>query len=155
MQELYKMLLSDRDHESKLFWVIFGVMNIVNGGLFVFVKEKPNHPLIWVASLLGIGLCVIWLLAQRRIRGWVRWWEIQLETIEPFYFEELNQRRSQVGLAPLPTNFTLFRNRRCAVQEGISTRKVGVFLPLLFASAWVIVLIWSTGVSLEIVGCGG
>src|SRR3990172_2223458 len=42
MEELYKMLLSDRDHESKLFWTIFGVMNIVNGALFVFVTGKPN-----------------------------------------------------------------------------------------------------------------
>lgn len=150
MQELYKMLLSDRAHESKLFWIIFGVMNVVNGGLFVFVTENKDHPLIWVASSLGIALCIVWGFAQRRIRGWVRWWEIKLEQVEPLYFEELNHILKRRGLTTLPAGFTLFRNRLCAVREGISTRLVGVLIPIIFALAWVIVLLWSIGISITI-----
>ena len=141
MEELYRMLLSDRDHESKLFWSVFGVMTIINGGLFAFVIQNPDHPFIRIAALLGIGLCSIWALGQRRIRGWVRWWEIKLEAIELLYFEEVNQRRKANSLQSLPSDFTLFRNRQCAVHEGISTRTVGVAIPILFAMAWVVILI--------------
>lgn len=141
MEELYKMLLSDRDHESKLFWSIFGVMSVINGGLFAFITQKPDHHFVRVAALLGIGLCIIWALGQRRIRGWVRWWETKLEDVELLYFEELNQRRRANSLQALPVHFTLFRNRQCAVHEGISTRTVGIAIPLLFALAWAVILL--------------
>jgi len=142
MEELYKLLLSDRDHESKLFWSVFGVMTVINGGLFAFITQNPDHPFVWITAFLGIGLCTIWTLGQRRLRGWVRWWEIKLEAIERLYFEELNQGLKANSLESLPADFTLFRNRQCAVHEGISTRTVGVAIPLLFTGAWVVVLVF-------------
>jgi len=141
MEELYKMLLSDRDHESKLFWSLFGIMAVINGGLFAFITQNPEHSFVWITALLGIGLCIIWALGQRRLRGWVRWWEIKLEAIERPYFEELNQGLRASSLETLPSDFTLFRNRQCAVHEGISTRAVGVAIPILFAIAWAVILI--------------
>jgi hypothetical protein len=142
LEELYKMLLSDRDHESKLFWSVFGVMTIINGGLFAFITQNPEHPFIWITAFLGIGLCTIWALGQRRLKGWVRWWEKKLEAIERLYFEELNQGLRANSLETLPDGFTLFRNRQCAVHEGISTRTVGIAIPLLFAAAWVLILVF-------------
>ena len=79
MKELYSLLLSAREQDSQRHWVIFGVMNVINSGLFVFAASAITlEPLKIVASLLGIGLCILWILAVRRMAKWVTWWESKL-----------------------------------------------------------------------------
>jgi len=42
MEELYKMLLQERENDSKRYWTIFSTMNIINAGLLAVVASKDN-----------------------------------------------------------------------------------------------------------------
>lgn len=131
------MLLGEREHDSQRLWVIFGVMSVVNGGLFAFVAENSNHELVKVAALLGIGLCILWFSGQLRITGWVRWWEGRLVEVERGYIQELRSR-SVAASTTLPNDYQIFRDRR--PPWGLSTRWLGFLLPLLFCGVWIAVL---------------
>ena len=139
MEELYKILLAEREHDSRRFWVIFGVMALLNGGLFAFVTAPSGvtAPLRPVAALLGLVLCTIWLLAERRMIGWLNDWEKRLIDIEPLYLAE-KRRAHGTNQPPWPAGFQIFqeRKRRNPVRFGLSTRTAACILPVLFFVAW-------------------
>jgi hypothetical protein len=170
IENFYKMLLDERDRDAQRFWIIFSLLSIVNGGLLGFIlnSKNPSSGFKLVASLLGIALCVIWGLVQRRMGFWIRWWEKKLEEVEPLYFKELHEksgyRKNGKEEAKFPNDFKLFCNRHDSVylekkehftywldtaedrdriyrflrEKGISTRLAGILLPFFFGVAWII-----------------
>jgi len=142
MKDLYSFLLSGREQDSQRYWVIFGVMNVINGGLFGFAASNITPaPLKIVSSLLGIGLCILWILGVLRMSGWVKWWEGKLELLESQYLSTIESRAPEG--AEFVKQFQVFRNRRGAVTAGCSTRSLGVWIPSLFIVAWALLLLFT------------
>lgn len=174
--KFYKMLLDERDRDAQRFWIIFSLLSIVNGGLLGFVinSRDVSLGLKLIASLLGIVLCIVWGLVQKRMSFWIRLWEKKLEEIEPLYFKELNEKsgcKTNGEEAKFPIDFKLFCNRRDSVylqkkdhwtywleteedrkyiyeflrEKGISTRRAGFLLPFIFGVAWIILAFFAIG----------
>jgi len=144
MEELYKLLLAERENDAKRLWTIFSVMNVINAGLFavVTVKETSNFLQI-IAAFLGIGLCIIWRFAVNRMVGWVRLWERRLRMIERLYLAKVNQNLLNQSSISIPANFRIFigRQRQNPYRQGIPTRSAGQLLPLLFLVVWFVILV--------------
>lgn len=154
MKDLYSFLLRGREQDSQRYWVIFGVMNVINGGLFGFATSNTKDaPLNFFTPLLGIGLCICWFLGVRRMSGWVKWWEKKLELIEPQYFSEIETK--------LPDNkkfieqFKIFQNRKNAVTDGCSTQILGCAIPIIFFIAWALLLLYTLCNMLCSLNCTG
>lgn len=142
MKDLYSFLLGAREQDSQRHWVIFGVMNVINGGLFGFAASTITpDPLKIIASLLGIGLCILWILAALRMGEWVRWWEGKLERLESHYFSTIEYKPSEG--AEFLKDFQVFRDRKGAVTAGCSTRALGVWIPSIFIVAWSSLLLFT------------
>lgn len=142
MKDLYSFLLGAREQDSQRHWVIFGVMNVINGGLFGFAASTiTQEPLKIVASLLGIGLCILWILAVRRMAEWVTWWEQKLEQLEPHYFSAVECKAPEA--TEFLKTFHIFRNRKGSVTTGCSTRALGIWVPTIFIVAWSSLLLLS------------
>lgn len=143
MKDLYSSLLSGREQDSQRFWVIFGVMNVINGSLFGFVVSNLTpEPLKIVAAIIGIGLCVLWILGMLRMGSWVRWWEKKLEEFEAHYFSEVETTSPKSG--EFLKEFYVFRNRAGAVKSGCSTRSLGVWIASIFIVGWVSLLLYAS-----------
>ena len=142
MKDLYSFLLGAREQDSQRHWVIFGVMNVINGGLFGFAASAiTQEPLKIVASLLGIGLCVLWILAVRRMAEWVTWWESKLEQLEAHYFSAIECKSPDE--TEFLKKFHVFRDRKDSVTTGCSTRALGIWIPTIFIVAWSSLLLLS------------
>ena len=142
MKDLYSFLLGAREQDSQRYWAIFGVMNVINGGLFGFAASTITpDPLKIVASLLGIGLCILWIFAVLRMSAWVRWWEERLEQLESHYFLTIEAKPQED--TEFIEGFRVFRNRKGAVTAGCSTRAVGMWIPSIFIVAWISLLLFT------------
>jgi hypothetical protein len=139
LADLYKNLLDERERDSARFWTIFYMMSLVNALLFGAVATKAPAPSLQiVATISGIAISLIWLGVQRRMAGWISWWEKRLQEVEPCYLAELSGPTILVNA--LPTSFKLFQERKNAVTEGLSTRLAAQLLPVLFIIVWVKIL---------------
>lgn len=142
MKDLYSFLLSAREQDSQRHWVIFGVMNVINGGLFGFAASTITpEPLKIISSLLGICLCILWIFAVLRMAEWVRWWEQKLERLETHYFSAIECKSPQA--TEFIKEFQVFRDRKGAVTTGCSTRALGVWIPTFFIVAWSLLLLFT------------
>ncbi len=142
VKDLYSYLLQGREHDSKRFWDIFVVMNVINGGLFGLAASNLTcEGLKVLAAFLGICLCVLWAGVEIRMGEWVKWWETSLRDFEPHYFKELQNGHKERDefLAKL----AVFRNREGKVVKGFSTRAVGLLVPVVFLVVWSVLLFYS------------
>lgn len=143
VKDLYLLLLSGREQDSQRYWVIFSVMNVINGGLFGFaVSTITPEPLKIIASLVGIGLCVLWILGVLRMAAWVRWWEQKLESFESPYFSEIGSNSPET--TKFLKDFEVFRKRKNVVTTGCSTRSLGVWIASIFMAGWILLLLFTT-----------
>jgi len=143
VKDLYLLLLSGREQDSQRYWVIFSVMNVINGGLFGFtVSTITPEPLKIIASLVGIGLCVLWILGVLRMAAWVRWWEQKLESFESHYFSEIGSNSPEA--TKFLNDFEVFRKRKNVVTTGCSTRSLGVWIASIFMAGWILLLLFTT-----------
>jgi len=69
MFNLYKALLSERENDGKRLWVLFGLMNIINGALLAYVITKDLEPGMSKAltAFLGLVISILWWGASRRM----------------------------------------------------------------------------------------
>lgn len=117
-------------------------MNVINGGLFGFAASNITPASLKIVSaLLGIGLCILWILAVLRMSAWVKWWEAKLELIESQYLST-TEPKSPEG-TELVKQLQVFRNRRGAVTAGCSTQALGVWVPSIFIVAWASLLLFT------------
>jgi hypothetical protein len=143
MTELYKMLINIRENDAKRFWTIFSLLSIINAGLLAVLYAKDSiTSLRIITPALGFVLCIIWILAQRSIGGWFRWWGDKIREIEPYFLEEINLQRKNANLGEfkkyilidhIPKNNS-FKNFT------ISTVTTGWLVPTIFAVLWLILL---------------
>ena len=136
MEELYKMLLAERENDSKRFWTIFNLMNIINAGLLAVITTEKIQNIYFqdLAALFGICLCIIWFLAEWRMVGWIELWEEKLKKIE--------STKGFNNFGSFIENFTIFRERKnpYRVPFGfLPTRWVGWLLPALFGFTWLFI----------------
>lgn len=136
MLELYKTLMAAREDDSKRLWVLFGLMNVINGGLLAFVTTNKLQPGISRVLVICLGMIMsfIWFSVSRRIAEFIKWWESKLIEIEPYVFQTLtNQNQQDTGLPP---DFCIFVKRELPRKIGLSTKYASQFIPLLFLFAW-------------------
>jgi hypothetical protein len=135
MEELYKILLVERENDSKRYWTIFNLMNIINAGLLaVITTQKDQNTYRDFAACFGILLCLFWFLAEVRMAGWIKLWEEKLKKIEST--EAFNNFGSFVD------NFTVFKERKNPYRFHfgfLKTRWVGWLLPALFGFTWLFI----------------
>ena len=124
--ELYKLLLVERENDGKRLWVLFGLMNVINGALLAFVfSETPQKESVSLfASLFGLVASIFWCGVSLRMSAWIEWWESKLLEIE------------QDALGKIE----IFRNRSLAVKKGISTKIMSGVYPAVLSFAWLIIL---------------
>lgn len=143
MKDLYLLLLSGREQDSQRYWVIFSVMNVINGGLFGFAGSTITpEPVKIIASLVGIGLCILWILGVRRMDAWVKWWENKLERLELHYFSEIGSNSNEV--TQFLKDFEVFRKRKNVITKGCSTKTLGVWIASIFMAGWILLLLFTT-----------
>jgi hypothetical protein len=137
MFELYKALLIERENDGKRLWLIFGLMNIINGALLTFVATGEITPGITkpILILVGLSVSIYWWGVTSRMSAWVEWWETKLVELEQEAFKAAKNNGTCV-----PADFKVFVNRESIVQPGFSTKKVSQILPFIFAIAWLIML---------------
>ena len=133
MQEIYKILLAERENDSKRYWTIFNLMNIINAGLLAAVATETiqNRYFQDLAALFGICLCIIWFLGEWRMVGWIKWWERKLEEVE-----------STRAFKRFSYGFNIFRQRKNLYRYHVGflrTRYIGAILPALFAVTWLFI----------------
>lgn len=134
MEKIYLILINERDRDAQRFWVIFGVMNIINVALFASISKNLSQThIIAPICVVGIVLCIIWALAELRMSAWIFWWEEKLRKLEPYYFKSITKLQ--------PPNFKIFVERKTAVKKGISTRVTGCLLPIIFLILWIYILL--------------
>ena len=140
MEELYKLLLVERENDSKRYWTIFNLMNIINAGLLALIltKGKPNEYFQDLAACFGIILCVVWFLAELRMIGWIRLWEKKIKDIERCYLKEINLISESKNLYDL--GFRIFRHRKISFPwRVLPTRSIGPVLSILFLLVWLFI----------------
>ncbi|MFH2120802.1 MAG: hypothetical protein ABIJ25_10465 [Pseudomonadota bacterium] len=142
MKDLYSFLLQGREHDSKRFWDIFVVMNVINGALFGLAFSNLTVDILKIlAAVLGIGLCVLWAGIERRMDAWVKWWESILNDCEPHYLKELQNGLSERD--EFLQKLEVFHNREGKIVKGFSTRVVGILVPVVFLVGWLFLLVYS------------
>ena len=136
MEELYKILLAERENDSKRYWIIFSLMNIINAGLLAVIATEKNQNLYYrdLAACLGMILCVVWFLAELRMVGWIRSWERKIRYIETWYLKEIIPTSESKSLYDL--RFRIFRDRKIVFPWGIPTRFIGPIVSILFWFIW-------------------
>jgi hypothetical protein len=130
MEELYKILLTERENDSKRYWTIFNLMNIINAGLLAVITTEKNQIVYYrdVAAWFGIFLCIVWFLAEVRMTGWIKLWENKLEQVEEQYLKDI---KPQVKV---------FRDRKNPKRWAfLPTRWIGPVLSVLFALVWLFI----------------
>jgi hypothetical protein len=152
MKDLYKVAFDGAKAESDRFWQVFNLLSATNGAMIAFINASgQREPKVAAATaILGILICAIWFGVQARLGHWCKWWDDKMHELEPPYLEQLNSERLKQGLTTLPTDLTLFHNRKpnsfvgsTKRWPGISTRIGGKLMPALFGTVWGILLILS------------
>ena len=131
--------MAERENDGKRLWVLFGLMNIINGGLLAYATTKNIEPGISKAliMLLGFVISIIWWATTARMSAWIEWWESKLCTLEPHMLSELKTN----GSTSVPDDFTIFVSRNLNHDIGLSTKYISQLIPILFALIWLILLI--------------
>jgi len=140
MEELYKILLTERENDSKRYWAIFNLMNIINAGLLAVIATEKSQNLYYrdLAACFGMILCVVWLLAELRMVGWIRSWERKIRYIETWYLKEIIPTSESKSLYDL--RFRIFKDRKSDFLWGIiPTRSVGPIVSVLFGVVWLLI----------------
>ena len=130
MEEIYKILLGERENDSKRYWTIFNLMNIINAGLLAVITTERNQIICYrdLAACFGIFLCLVWFLAEVRMIGWIKLWENKLEEVEKQYLKEIKPE------------FKLFRDRKNPKRWAfLPTRWTGPVLSILFGLVWLFI----------------
>ena len=143
MEKIYEILVGERERDARRYWTIFGVLSVINSGLFGLVAATgPAREFVQAACLLGTAVCLLWIGGALRMAAWIRWWENRLERLEPEYFASLRQGEADAAAGRLPSWFKVFEGRRLELGfNGFSTRWIGWMLPALFLLIW-IALFW-------------
>lgn len=134
--EIYKLLLAERENDGKRLWVLFGLMNLINGGLLAIVSTKEIHiPIVKPGIfLLGFIISLVWLGVQTRMVAWLSWWEGKLIEIEEQAFKNNACESLKINV---------FRDRKLdGDEDGISTRVAAQFVPIVFTFLWAFLLFW-------------
>ena len=121
----YKAALAGRTEDSSRYWTVFGLMSAINGALLVFLDKKDLAISMYLMSVFGVVLCLVWLSLQLRFGAWVKWWESRARQLE----------------AHIPEDLRLFTARqlqsRNPLSVGFSTCLTGILLTVLFLCAWI------------------
>lgn len=138
MFDLYKALLNERENDSKRLWVLFGLMNVINGILLAFISSNDISHFIpkSVIAFLGIVITIFWFGVSIRMCEWIKWWESKLSDLEESAFKIAEQKNE-----PIPSGFKLFQGRSKAVNKGLSTKWISYSLPSIFLGAWILLLV--------------
>ena len=140
MEELYKILLAERENDSKRYWIIFSLMTIINAGLLAVTATEKNQNLYYrdLAACFGMILCVVWFLVELRMVGWIRSWEKKIRYVETWYLKEIIPTSESKSLYDL--RFRIFRHRKIAFLWGIiPTRSIGPIMSILFWFFWLLI----------------
>lgn len=139
MFELYKALMTERENDGDRLWVLFGLMNVINGALLTYVTTKDLNPLVSkvVIGFLGLIISILWLEASIRMSAWIQWWEVKLQELEAHAFDELRKK----GHEHIPENFKVFVDRKLDRNRGLSTKWISQSIPVFFICAWVFLLL--------------
>lgn len=135
VQHPYEIAFDGSKDDSARFWTIFYLMSLVNGGLFGIVVTSGTTLTSYkiLVAILGLAICVIWVLIQRRMHYWCDWWDKKLVELEPEYMLK----------AKMP-NGLLYRKRKNyggKPPRGISTRTGGSLMPIVFGVGWLLLLV--------------
>lgn len=135
--ELYKLLLIERENDGKRLWVLFGLMNVINGALLAFVATKELEPGITksLIALLGVVVSLFWFGTTLRMTEWIKWWESKLQDLEISAFETAKEKGESI-----PDGFTIFQGRKLTCEKGLSTKWVSYSMPIIFLLAWLLLL---------------
>ncbi len=146
MKTLFEICVTQMNEDNRRFWTVFHVFTLLNGGLLAFFASSSTDPKVklGIATVAGL-ICVLWRQIQARMGYWSRRWEDEVERLEKLYVDDINAQRKQDNLSPLPNTATVFlcrkpkkRGRGEKRWPGMSTRRAGTYLPLLFLLAWVL-----------------
>ncbi len=139
MEELYKILLEERDKDSKRYWTIFSLMNIINAGLLAAIasRENPDIFLKVLASNFGMILCAIWLFAELRMLSWISLWERKIRDMERCYLKEIHPTSGSEDLYEL--GFRIFRQRKNPWWAFLPTRWIGPLISVFFGVVWLLI----------------
>jgi hypothetical protein len=126
------------ESDNERFWRLFNLMTLVNGGLLAFAASSQNRMLVRVASVAGFALCIVWLQLQRRYGWWCTWWDEKLADVECQYLGSFKPRPS---VAPFSDHWASAQKK--SGKSGWSSRKTTFIVPMFFAVAWLVILIFS------------
>lgn len=152
MEEFYKLLLAERENDSKRYWTIFNLMNIINAGLLavIITRGTPNNHFqdlaAWfrIIPWFGMILCGVWFFAEVRMIGWIQLWEAKLKKVEEYYSKDAKPISDSNNFASCVGEFKVFRNRdeeKPFWWAFLPTRYIGPALSILFFAIWVVILV--------------
>ncbi len=141
MDKLYELIVNERHRDCQRLWFIFSVLSAINSGLLAALSFSSSNVQGFrlIISLLGVFICIIWLLLIDKMINWSNWWEKKLEEIEPYYFEWIKNNRNPQPI--LPQDFKLFVDRQGVVPGWIPGRRLAQILPFLFLMVWIYITV--------------
>ena len=140
IEKLYEILLGERENDSKRYWAIFSLMNIVNAGLLAILSTGNVTVFEIFIPIVGIVLCFIWFFAGVRMMGWIELWENKIKFIEEYYIKHIDLPSECKKLSEL--DFNIFRKRENPYRWTIiPTRWIGMLLALSFGVVWIYIFL--------------
>jgi hypothetical protein len=126
----YASLVAVRHAELETYWTRYNIQVVLNGGLLVaaFATESRSRLAglpIWLVSLGGVALAIVWLIMVLQGKAWVHRWDAQLSLFE-----------KQLGANQLYPLFTNIRDSGAALSSWANITAVAAAVPILCGLAW-------------------
>lgn len=128
--EQYESLVAVRNAELETYWTRYNIQVVLNGGLLVaaFASESGTRLAglpIWLVSLGGAALAIVWLIMVVQGKGWIHRWDEQLSLFE-----------QQLGTNQMYPLFTNIRNSGAALSSWDNITTMAAAVPILSGLAW-------------------
>jgi len=126
----YESLVAVRNAELETYWTRYNIQVLLNGGLLVaaFASESGTRfaglP-IWLVSLGGVALAIVWLIMVIQGKAWIHRWDEQLSLFE-----------QQLGANQLYPLFTNIKNSGAALSSWANITTIAAAVPILSGLAW-------------------
>ena len=170
LKTLYDTCVMQLNEDNRRLWTIFHVFTLLNGAMLALSASTSatSYEVKIITAIIAIFICVLWQRIQVRMGFWSSLWEEEAAQIEKIYIDEINTQLINKGFSTLPKTATVFLHRIEKIKRvglkyskidrfflcltpkkrlkkripfpGMSTRKAGAYLPLIFLFAWLVFL---------------
>jgi carbon starvation protein CstA len=138
--------MGSREDDCKRLWILFGLMNVINGALLALVTTKELKPELAYILVLSLGILItfLWWATSMRMVFWIQWWELKLREVERATIAYLDESESKD--VKLSGGIKIFIDRdETENKKGISTKFIACAVPVLFMVVWIVLLLDETG----------